>query len=529
VRKIISILVALGLVLGLSVFAAPVAADVTSATVSVTSTNCACDKGVYNITFNITADLHSGTHSIIITFPDGTVIPATFKDGDIMVSDGGAFVDVFGDEVTVSGQTVSFLVPDDILAVPGPVTVKFDDVLTNPCVAATDYTVWVSTSRAPDSTPVESAEYTIRPATSEYAFVVDFSPTYAGLAEDFVPPFKECGQEGFGVNNGTRWDTLYNFSLVSSVVGCEAPCTNVTVWFEVIACPEDEVITASFNGTWFSLTEDDITEDVGEPGDEDFVLAANMTIANNFTATWNSTIHFSSPGEYEICFYADCLDPICAPPCEGPGLETIATRCFEYKAYQFKEAYKIPVCRKWNLISLPLVPLTDPAFYTSIEDVLAALPDWDTAVISVWYYDQCTGDWYAYDGDDYLDLDMLEDGKAYWVLIDYTPATMGDAYGDLWVWGTAKPVPPASPSAYPVCEGWNMVGYTEIDDSVAPPVAKEMLDTAYLWNFYAGMAKLWGAAYAWNCTSQSYYLVGNMTSGLGYWVSFAVPGTIYPP
>jgi hypothetical protein len=87
---------------------------------------------------------------------------------------------------------VCFLTPLDILA--GAISVVFTAAadLENPCTPGS-YTLFVYTDRAPDSTPVESAAYTIAPATSSYAFAVDFSPTYPGIAEGFVPPFKACG------------------------------------------------------------------------------------------------------------------------------------------------------------------------------------------------------------------------------------------------------------------------------------------------------------------------------------------------
>ncbi len=100
-RKIISILVALGLVLGLSVMATPVSAAVSGVTVSV-EPNCACAAAAYNVTFNISASLTEGVHSVCIEFPAGTTVPTSFATGKIKIEG----LDVFGTEVTVTGQKV---------------------------------------------------------------------------------------------------------------------------------------------------------------------------------------------------------------------------------------------------------------------------------------------------------------------------------------------------------------------------------------------------------------------------------------
>ena len=117
-RKIISILVALGLVLAMSAVATPVAADVSEPQVTLSS-YCACADSAYNITFNTTASLTEGVHSVCVEFPAGTTVPATFAALDIVI-DGSP---VFPGEITVTGNTVCFLVP---VHIPGPaVTVQF--------------------------------------------------------------------------------------------------------------------------------------------------------------------------------------------------------------------------------------------------------------------------------------------------------------------------------------------------------------------------------------------------------------------
>jgi hypothetical protein len=148
VKKIISILLALGVVLSLTVIATPVAADVTEPEV-VVGNPCACETSAYNITFNISASLTEGVGCVCVEFPEGTTVPATFQTGDIVINS----EDVFAEEITVDGTTVCFIPPADVDD-PGPVLVQFttDAGIKNPCVAD-DYTLFVWTCRAPDSEP----------------------------------------------------------------------------------------------------------------------------------------------------------------------------------------------------------------------------------------------------------------------------------------------------------------------------------------------------------------------------------------
>jgi hypothetical protein len=541
VRKIISILVALGLILSLSIFTTPASAAVSAVSVSVTSTNCACQKGVYAITFTTTADLDGGWDTISIKFPAGTTIPATFATGDITCAPGGA---VFGSEVEpVVDNTVTFKVPVDIGA--GVITVTFTaaNKLTNPCTPG-QYQLEVKTSRAPDSAFVKSAAYTILPLYESYDFEVDFNPTYPGIAKNFVPPFKMCGQNSTGQNYTTVWNasipgflSVFNLSFFTSLPGCLLPCVNATIWFELTECPANEVITMGINGTWFTLTSLNKTVEKCTKGAEDPVVVENLTLSHGMNVTWNASLHFSSPGKYEICFAALCPE---VTGCCGELEEDIAKRCYKFNVYQWKEAFKIPLCRKWNLISLPLVPLVDPP----IEDVWAAYPKLDE-VMSVWYCDRHAEDPPCIDGCDWKmwtppttdatdTLTTMEDGKSYWVRIAYnsTPGYgPGAPTAGLWVWGTVKPTPTSGPSAYPVCEGWNMIGYTEL---------ARLFDTQYLWNFVdaSGPPHDFGAVYYWDACGcytapQSWVLLSynlqKMRPGEGYWASFEANGTIFPP
>jgi hypothetical protein len=325
VRKIITFLVALGLVLALSVIATPAMATVSQPVVVLTG-NCACMLGTYDITFNTTTSLTEGVHCVCIEFPAGTTIPATgtaWSNGDITINS----IPVFAAEVTVTGTKVCFLAPVDIAA--GQVSVMFtaNAGILNPCTAG-NYKLGVYTCREPDSIPVLSAPYVIAPCYSSYTFVWDSSPTYPGIAEDFVPPFRVCETHAF------------NLTFEPYLQGCNAPCASpVDIVMSLIAAPQfpcadlDPVAEVTVNltgpaGTWGGvLTWNECEDD--EP--LEVTIYDDMPLAANATYTWQGLIHFDTVGEYTICFKAVCpagdADP-CVPPA-APGEETILfERCF---------------------------------------------------------------------------------------------------------------------------------------------------------------------------------------------------------
>jgi hypothetical protein len=432
-------------------------------------------------------------------------VPAAseFEDGDIIFDGLG----VFASEVTVTGNVVCFLVPKHFTG-PGPLLVQFilGAGIKNPCVAD-DYTLFVWTDRAPDATPVESETYTIVPLVSEYVWLLDFSPTYEGIAPEFVPPFKACGQEGYGVLNGTRWDTAFNLTLMADPIGCTIPCTQAEIYMKLMAAPAGSTITLNIDGTWFTLTEADL-------GDK-FVIDAALNLTVALEEVWESLLHFDTKGDYQICFYAECPE---VTGCDPEAEEIIAERCVDFAVYQWKDAAKITLREKWNLISLPLVPLVDPP----VEETLASIPAADRAnILSIWNYDRCTDTWATW-GNGQSSLTELVDGDAYWVRVDY-PIT-DPACGNItwWVWGTEKPMPPASPAEYPVCDGWNMVGYLGTASS---------LPSAYLWNWSGNMPVIYG--WTQGCwTAQGWDLISGadtLDPGQGYWMAFNGDGAVYVP
>jgi len=75
--------------------------------------------------------------------------------------------------------------------------------------------------------------------------------------------------------------------------------------------------------------------------------------------------------------------------------------------------------------------------------------------------------------------------------------------------------PPELPPAYDVVVGWNMVGFKSTATNVT---AEDYLDGTEYVRIY------WFENGGWFSLAPSQ----NMTPGLGYWVAFTAPGTIYP-
>jgi hypothetical protein len=118
----------------------------------------------------------------------------------------------------------------------------------------------------------------------------------------------------------------------------------------------------------------------------------------------------------------------------------------------------------------------------------------------------------------------MEAGKSYWVRMIYPT---GELY-PLWVWGTARPMPPEAPAVYTMCEGWNMFGFTSLTD---------VTSGTYLWNFGGGAPELpYPLIYRWlntgDWTTSGWQLVtpaGDMMYvGEGFWGYFPAGGTIVP-
>jgi hypothetical protein len=570
------------MILALSAMATPAAAKIPAGTVKVNVSNaCAGQIGVYNISFNTTASLTEGVHSVCIKFPAGTVVPATgspvpWFTGDVLIGEpGDAGVPVFGSEITVTGTQVCFLVPIDFDA--GALWVKFtvDACIINPPAGRYQLEVW--TSRAPDTTPVKNlVPYKISPCYSAYEFVVDFSPTYPEIALDFVPPMKACGQNSTGkdfytVYNSTIPGWVEPFYLIfdAASAGCVAPCTEVEFKLSLTASPQFPCgsgklaeVTLNLTGLglgdpeytyggdlgWTQLTWDPCTDPDGLPDKVD-IGSGTVTINASPQVVWLGWIHFSEVGDYTICVEADCVGggPECTTPICAEG-NVLVKRCIDFTAHQWKDAAKVTLDEKWNLISLPLVP-----FDTDLEAMLASVDLFDyftyfasnrlvaqSNLLSIWNYDCTTKTWKTY-GNGQSSLTTIEDGKAYWFRLRYPiypswaldptdpdlrkipPYYMCGNY-TWWVFGTELPEPPASPKVYPVCAGWNMVGFTSMSLEANNVYLKNWVSATIPQPIIFGWDHGCFAAQGWNSIP---FGATNLEPGQGYWISFPFAGSVY--
>jgi hypothetical protein len=159
----------------------------------------------------------------------------------------------------------------------------------------------------------------------------------------------------------------------------------------------------------------------------------------------------------------------------------------------------ITLVEGWNLISLPLIPLD-----SAINAVLAGILD---DVKSVWHW---SGHWYSFAPGASSDLTSMRDGKAYWINME--------AAQNLTLAGRENAVPPALPPTYDVVAGWNMVGFKSTATNVTAEDYLAGTEYVRIYGYKNG---------AWFFIPGPPYL-GYMEPGLGYWVAFTEPGTIYP-
>jgi len=159
----------------------------------------------------------------------------------------------------------------------------------------------------------------------------------------------------------------------------------------------------------------------------------------------------------------------------------------------------------WNLVSLPIIPISE-----DIEDVLAGV---DANICSVWYYDGCDDEWYAYKNGADFGLDTMEAGKAYWVCSNAT----GDI--NLSLCGYELPCPPGAPPCYCYCHCWNMVGFHSTTN---------MTRDAYLANL-SPAGSLFGAM-TWNASGwQNVNGSTQMLPGQGFWMAFTADQACFAP
>jgi len=159
----------------------------------------------------------------------------------------------------------------------------------------------------------------------------------------------------------------------------------------------------------------------------------------------------------------------------------------------------------WNLISLPWyveAANRNPAvMFASL--VSGANPNLNI----LWSYAACGSVWDSWVPNT-VDPTLVYDGKGYWINLD-SAAT-------LTVTGALNPANPLDPlPSYPVCVGWNLIGFKNGD-------ATKTIDS-----YLGGLSFV--VAYAYDNGLWDQITAGElMKPGQGYWVAFTAAGTIYP-
>lgn len=164
------------------------------------------------------------------------------------------------------------------------------------------------------------------------------------------------------------------------------------------------------------------------------------------------------------------------------------------------EVANIALIEGWNLISLPLIPLD-----SAINAVLAGIMD---NVKSAWYW---AGRWYSFAPGASSDLTSMRDGKAYWINMEVAQ--------NLTLAGSQMPEGAQLPPTYDVVTGWNMVGFKSTATNVTAEDYLAGTEYVRIYGFENG---------TWFFIPGPPYDNPVMKPGLGYWVAFTEPGTIYP-
>jgi hypothetical protein len=538
VRKIISIVLTLGVILGLTAFAAPVAAAPCVCPTTMDSTDvltppfCAGASQTYTIgtvdPFVLPISLVPGTDWISVDFPAGTDLSSVVFGGVLI--DGSPLT--AASQLVVSGAHLEARIPVALgpgllLAGTGHSIVVAGVI--NTATAGT-YCLYIDYKESCAGGGCAAVQFacgtlTISPATKVVDFHFDFSPAYTGIAEDYIPAFLAGGAP-----------TAFNLILRDENGGCNDPCTTPSAfWFQVTKCPLGETITFTApDAVVYVLTNADV---VAATKYSQLAAWAGWPPPD---VSWLCDIAFSSPGDYEICFYLQCPATGC-PTCGGPTI--IADACLGTTAYQYMDSYKVLLEDKWNLVSLPLFP-----FDTDIAAVLGSMDD-ISQLVSVWYFGQCedpapdAGVWHtsAYSGGAFVgDVTEIQTGKAYWIRTLHSGETGYVAgAGGFWVFGTSSIMPDPTGvdmGYFDVCEGWNMVGFKAPWVAGTPiPELDGFNGVGYLWNFNLVLGGVhYGLIYDWVPAPLPGYwttwLPGtlNMLPGAGYWIPFDGDAEIYP-
>jgi C1A family cysteine protease/archaellum component FlaF (FlaF/FlaG flagellin family) len=174
--------------------------------------------------------------------------------------------------------------------------------------------------------------------------------------------------------------------------------------------------------------------------------------------------------------------------------------------------YNITLAAGWNLVSLPLMPDN-----TGIADVPADISG-DLAI--VWGYNASTDTdtwlWYV-PGNPLSTLTAAAEGEGYWFFMNGTAALEGS--------GREIPGQGASPPAYDVFAGWNLIGFSSTTG---------MSPETYLASIAGNYSIVWGwdagaPSWLWYVPDNPLSTLITMEPGCGYWLWATADGIIVPP
>jgi len=166
----------------------------------------------------------------------------------------------------------------------------------------------------------------------------------------------------------------------------------------------------------------------------------------------------------------------------------------------------------WNLFSLPLIPDD-----SSIEVVLADVME---NVDTVWGYKDDAWSSYLPAIPEFSTLTDMVDGEGYWVKMT--------AADKLSVSGVELPGPGILPPVYDVYEGWNLIGFKEVD-------SMEVTENLAYFTTIPKLVRDSSVCYSWDATLQEYemaYIAGTQLiafdPGQGYWLYLTEDANIVP-
>jgi len=283
-------------------------------------------------------------------------------------------------------------------------------------------------------------------------------------------------------------------------------------WFEI--CPNAPWGCLKFWGPNLSL-----------PGDQNWVAVGDVPadetpgIPGQWQTEWNSTLIPDGFYFVRICAEDMAGNTNCADSREDlPLIAEDGTEHFnpwpDAHWVYVNNRVEIPLQVGWNLISSPLMP-----YNTAIESVLAHLIAHGT-VESVWtmVYQGGAQVWKVWTptAGPVDTLTKIVDGQGYWIKMK-----ANDSLTIVGTWTTLGDG--ETPPAYPVYDGWNLIGYTHWGrptiwptDEVGDYLGAGLIDNLQALFYYDPWTNVW----------KKLYPEQNMVLGKGYWLSTVEAGVI---